>query len=135
MVGVETEHRAWLSVGSNMGDKVGNCLAGIAALTASGRSTTLPPRPRTVLVVRSDGSAHETRSLPDSIIFLAAFGVLSAARAHQYPAHLALVFSLRCRSTTDRSLIGESPSAPLTSHVRHKEGQEVVVLTLASRTA
>lgn len=41
MAGVEAGHRAWLSVGSNMGDKTGNCLAGIAALTESGRSKVL----------------------------------------------------------------------------------------------
>jgi len=41
VAGVETVHRAWISVGSNMGDKEGNCLAGIAALTESGRSKIL----------------------------------------------------------------------------------------------
>ena len=41
MAGVEAVHRAWLSVGSNMGDKAGNCLTGIAALTESGRSKVL----------------------------------------------------------------------------------------------
>ncbi len=41
MAEVETAHLALISVGSNMGDKLDNCLAGIAALTESGRSKVL----------------------------------------------------------------------------------------------
>jgi 2-amino-4-hydroxy-6-hydroxymethyldihydropteridine diphosphokinase len=35
------DHRVYLSVGSNLGDKLDNCLKGIAALTESGESTLL----------------------------------------------------------------------------------------------
>jgi len=38
MAGVKRRHTAYLSVGSNLGDKLGNCLNGIAALAAAGES-------------------------------------------------------------------------------------------------
>jgi 2-amino-4-hydroxy-6-hydroxymethyldihydropteridine diphosphokinase len=41
MANMTLEHRAYLSVGSNMGDKLDNCLKGIAALTETGESTLL----------------------------------------------------------------------------------------------
>jgi 2-amino-4-hydroxy-6-hydroxymethyldihydropteridine diphosphokinase len=41
MAVVSLDHRVYLSVGSNLGDKLDNCLKGIAALTASGASRLL----------------------------------------------------------------------------------------------
>ena len=39
MAAVKTDHAVFISVGSNLGDKLDNCLSGIAALTQSGESS------------------------------------------------------------------------------------------------
>ncbi|WP_372679647.1 2-amino-4-hydroxy-6-hydroxymethyldihydropteridine diphosphokinase [Desulfosarcina sp.] len=41
MAAVMTDHAVFISVGSNLGDKLDNCLGGIAALTASAESSLL----------------------------------------------------------------------------------------------
>jgi len=41
MAAVKTDHAVFISVGSNLGDKLDNCLNGIAALTGSGKSSLL----------------------------------------------------------------------------------------------